>query len=164
MPKPEDKVNFDYEHTVEHLQEVKNDINIIKTHTKWVLSLLAAIALGLASFVFTDLGELHIIYKELSKPDLLIKVFAGSLFILYSGFIIAFIPWILWGVKIPATHKNKEFVVLSKAEETKILKIKAKKYNYKLFIIDKRFKRLIIASISSPLVAAAFAIYFTYFA
>ncbi len=162
MPKAEDKVNFGYEYTESRLEEVKNDSNIIRTHAKWYLSLLAAIALGLASFVFTDLGELRIIYKELDKPDLFLKIFAGSLFISYSLLITFFIPLLLWGVKVPADDKEEGLVVLSKEEETETLKNRVKKYKKRLRLIDGLFKALIISSILSLLVSAVFATYFAY--
>ncbi len=142
----------DYEYSAERLQEIKNDTNAIKTHAKWVLSILIAIALGLASFVFTDLGELHIIYKELNKPDLLIKIFSGLLFALYSLLMMLFIPWIFWGIKLPAD--NEDIGLQSRIEEA-----------YKTLVAtNKRFRMLIILLILSPLLSAEFAIYFTYFA
>ncbi len=141
----------DYEYSSERLQEVKDDIKTIKTHAKWVMSLLAAIALGLASFVFTDIGELPIIYKELSKTELLIKVFAGLLLISYSLFIAFFMPLLLWGQKLHPSNEAKGF-------KTRIIG------SYRgLIVIDKRLKRLIVLSVSSPLVNAILATYFTYF-
>ena len=151
MPAVKNKVNSDYECSVERLQEIKNDINIVSTHSKWVLSLLAAIALGLASFVFTDIGELHIIYKELNKPDLLIKVFAGSLFILYSLFIIVFVPLTLLVRKTPPDN------------EAKGLQARIKESHKRLGEIDRLFRRLIRLFVASPFLAAIFATYFTYF-
>ncbi len=142
----------DYECSAERLQEIKNDTNAIKTHAKWVLSILIAIALGLASFVFTDLGELHIIYKELNKPDLLIKVFSGLLFALYSLLMVLFIPWIFWGIKLPADNEDRG--LQSRIEE-----------GYKTLVAtNKRFRMLIILLILSPLLSAVLATYFTYFA
>ena len=147
----EDKANSGYECSSERLQEVKDDIKTIKTHAKWVMSLLAAIALGLASFVFTDIGELPIIYKELSKPELLIKVFAGLLFISYFLFIAFFMPLLLWRQK---PHPNNE---------AKGLKARIEESHRRLIVIDKRLKRLIVLSVSSPFVNAILATYFTYF-
>ena len=164
MATAENKADFYYEHTAERLREIKNDSNIIRTHAKWALSILVAIALGLASFVFTDIGELHIIYKELSKPDLLIKVFAGALFIGYSLLIMIFIPWLLWSAKDIDNNEDKKFVILSKTQEVEILKGRVEKYAKKLLAIDKLFKALLVASVVLPLVAAAIATYLTYFA
>ena len=164
MPKTEDKVNFDYEHATERLQEIKNDINIIKTHSKWVLSLLTAIALGLASFVFRDLGNLPIITEDINETAQFVKVFAGALFITYSLLIMVFIPWLLWSAKAISNNENKKFVILSKAQETEILKDRVEKYAKKLLAIDRLFKALIIASVLLPLVAATLATGFTYFA
>ncbi len=161
MPTAEDKANFGYEYTESRLEEVRGDINVIRTHAKWQLGFLTAIALGLASFVFTDLGELRIIYKELDKPDLFIKVFAGFLFICYALLITFFTPLLLWGMKVPADDEE-ENAVLSKGEETEILKSRVKKYKKRLRLIDGLFKSLMILSILSLFVAAFFATYFTY--
>ncbi len=139
-----------YESSPERLQEIKNDTNIISTHTKWVLSLLAAIALALASFVFTDLGELHTIYKELSKPDLLIKIFAGSLFVACFLLIMFFTPLLLLGMKPPLDN------------EAKSLKARIEESHRRLVAIDKRYRRLIRLFIASPFLAAGIAVYFTY--
>ena len=139
-----------YESSPERLQEVKNDINIISTHTKWVLSLMAAIALALASFVFTDLGELHIIYKELSKPDLLIKAFTGLLFVFYSLSIMFFIPLLLLGMKTPPDNEAKE------------LKFRIAESYKRLILINKRYRRLVYLFIAYPFLATGIATYFTY--
>ena len=152
MPTTADKVNLDYEYSAERLQEIENKSNAIKNHAKWVLSLLAAIALGLASFIFTDLGELPIIYKELNKPDLFIKIFAGSLFVLHSLFIITFTPLLLWGAKTSVDN------------EAKGLKARIEEGYKNLFVIDRRFRMLIRLFVASPFLAAVFATYFTYFA
>ncbi len=164
MTAAEDKVNFDYEHSAERLQEIKTDINIIKTHAKWVLSLLAAVALALGSFVFTDLGELRIIYKSLDNADLFIKLLAGFLFILYSWFVVLSVPRLLWDAKVLGNNEDKNFIVLSKSQEAEILKARVKEYAKKLVVINKRFKRLIALSVGSPFFATASAAYFTYLA
>ncbi len=163
MPKAEDKVNFGYEYTETRLEEVKSDINIIRTHAKWQLSFLTAIALGLASFVFTDLGELPIIYKGPDETTQFIKLFTGFLLISYSLLITFFIPLLLWGVKVSADDKE-ENIILSKEDETEILKNRVKEYKKRLRLIDGLFKALIILSIVSLLVSAVFATYFAYLA
>ncbi len=147
-----DKVNLDYEHSAERLQEIENKSNTIKNHAKWVLSILAAIALGLASFVFRDLGELPIIHEGLDDAALFIKVFAGSWLISCSLLIGFFMPLLLLGDKFLPNN------------EAKGLKIRIEEGYKRLVVIDKRFRRLIRLFIASPFLSAGIATYFTYFA
>ena len=152
MPTTADKADSDYEYSAERLQEIENKSNAIKNHAKWVLSLLAAIALGLASFVFRDLGELPIIYEGTDETAQFIKLFAGFLLIFHSLLILAFIPWLLWEAKISANN------------EAKGLRVRIEEGYKRLVVIDKRFRRLIRFFIASPFLSAGIATYFTYFA
>ncbi len=161
MPAAEEKANFGYEHAVYQLQKIEDIINIIRTNARWQLGFLAAFSLGLASFVFSDLGELPIIHQDLDNATLFIKFFAGALLILYSGLMIYYIPRLLrWAGKVD--NKKQNFNAMSKAEETEIIKAKIKDYAEKLYIMDKEFKNLMGFSIISPLLAAVFATCFTY--
>ncbi len=162
MATAEDNDNFDYEYTESRLEEVQGRINSLNANAKWQLGLLAAFALGLASFTFRDLGELPIIHESLDNATLFIKLFSGALLILYSVFILLFIPLLLWGME--ADDESEDSATLSKTQKIEKLKDKLKECRKELFIMKKRFKRLIISSISSPFVAAVFATCFTYFA
>ena len=161
MPTAEDNANSDSDQTESLIDEAKNEINTIKNHAKWQLSLLAALALGLASFVFRDLGELPIIHEELDSAALFIKLFASFWLICYSFLITIFIPWLLWGAKVPKSSKN---AAISKKQKAEKLKGRLEEYTKKLYFIDKRFKALIVLSIASPFLSAGIATYFTYLA